>query len=543
MSDLFSGIANLTKSVTDTFNTYEIRKLGDKVQGYVMNYTEAENKVRDATNEDPWGPTGPQMQEIAHMTFQYDAFPEIMNMLWKRMLQENRAAWRRVYKSLILLNYLLKNGSERVVGNARDHVYEMRSLESYKNHDERGKDQGVNIRHRVKLIIELIQDEDLLREERKKAKSEGKEKYQGYSKEEMRMGKGGSYSSSSMGNIDDWNGRSYKSDNFSGGYRDEPSREVNSFNFPDDERNRSESPELGIRETKPVEDEDEFGEFTEARSTSNSIPSKSDGVIPPAIQGPGVAVHSPIKPPQGGVHLSLDNDPFGDFTSAPIPKTQPEVDLFGDFSTPAIDAIPNLPRPPTPGYSAPSNSNQPSSTLVDLFGDAVPSNPTPNAAAPQVDFFADFSNPAPQAPTSSVAANDFFASIPQMTNVTPNQSFVANFDSSVQTQAVSSNLDLFADVSLLSSPSHPSTNAVPPMASPMLFQSQSMTPSPAASSSHTPRSVASANPSKASSSMWDDMKGRVNIDLDNLSLRNSGNMKQSLSMNQMQKNKNQGPLF
>ena len=67
-------------------------------QGYVMNFTEAETKVREATNEDPWGPTGPQMQEIAHMTFQYDAFPEIMGMLWKRMFQENKAAWRRVYK-------------------------------------------------------------------------------------------------------------------------------------------------------------------------------------------------------------------------------------------------------------------------------------------------------------------------------------------------------------------------------------------------------------------------------------------------------------
>lgn len=65
----------------------------------VMNYTEAESKVREATNEDPWGPTGPQMAEIAHMTYQYDTFPEVMSMLWKRMLQDNKNAWRRVYKA------------------------------------------------------------------------------------------------------------------------------------------------------------------------------------------------------------------------------------------------------------------------------------------------------------------------------------------------------------------------------------------------------------------------------------------------------------
>lgn len=31
MSDLFSGIANLTKTVTDTLNSYEVRKISDKV--------------------------------------------------------------------------------------------------------------------------------------------------------------------------------------------------------------------------------------------------------------------------------------------------------------------------------------------------------------------------------------------------------------------------------------------------------------------------------------------------------------------------------
>lgn len=67
-------------------------------QTLVMNYTEIETKVREATNEDPWGPTGPLMKEIAAATFQYDAYPEIMGMLWKRMLHEQKKAWRRVYK-------------------------------------------------------------------------------------------------------------------------------------------------------------------------------------------------------------------------------------------------------------------------------------------------------------------------------------------------------------------------------------------------------------------------------------------------------------
>ena len=83
-------------------------------QGYVMNYTEAENLVREATNEDPWGPTGPQMKEISNLTFQYglhvlcclrltfryDGFHQVTEMLWKRMFEDNKYAWRRVYKVL-----------------------------------------------------------------------------------------------------------------------------------------------------------------------------------------------------------------------------------------------------------------------------------------------------------------------------------------------------------------------------------------------------------------------------------------------------------
>lgn len=70
----------------------------------VMNYTETEGKVREATNDDPWGPTGPLMQELAYATFSYETFPEVMSMLWKRMLQDNKTNWRRTYKVLSIIS-------------------------------------------------------------------------------------------------------------------------------------------------------------------------------------------------------------------------------------------------------------------------------------------------------------------------------------------------------------------------------------------------------------------------------------------------------
>ena len=47
-------------------------------------------------------------------------------------------------QALLLLHYLVRNGSERVVASAREHIYDMKPLEEYVFRDEQGKDQGVN---------------------------------------------------------------------------------------------------------------------------------------------------------------------------------------------------------------------------------------------------------------------------------------------------------------------------------------------------------------------------------------------------------------
>ncbi|KAG5853474.1 hypothetical protein ANANG_G00073840 [Anguilla anguilla] len=186
-------------------NMWKVRELVDKATNVVMNYSEIESKVREATNDDPWGPSGQLMGEIAKSTFMYEQFPEVMNMLWSRMLKDNKKNWRRVYKSLLLLAYLIRNGSERVVTSAREHIYDLRSIESYHcigkgcwnlphlplflsspppHSDENGKDQGINVRQKVKEMVEFVQDDDRLREERKKAKK-NRDKYIGVSSDSM----------------------------------------------------------------------------------------------------------------------------------------------------------------------------------------------------------------------------------------------------------------------------------------------------------------------------------------------------------------------
>ncbi len=54
------------------------------------------------------------MSEIADLTYNVVAFSEIMQMIWKR-LNDHGKNWRHVYKALVLLEYLIKTGSEKVV--------------------------------------------------------------------------------------------------------------------------------------------------------------------------------------------------------------------------------------------------------------------------------------------------------------------------------------------------------------------------------------------------------------------------------------------
>ncbi len=46
-----------------------------------------------------------------------------------------------------MLNYLIENGAEKVVSSAREHLYDLRSLESFSFVDDNGKDQGINSKY------------------------------------------------------------------------------------------------------------------------------------------------------------------------------------------------------------------------------------------------------------------------------------------------------------------------------------------------------------------------------------------------------------
>lgn len=166
------------KDTLSNISLYDVKAYVRKAQNAVLNFTEMEAKVREATNNEPWGASSTLMQEIADGTNSYSQFHEIMPMIYRRFTEKTAHEWRQIYKALQLLEYLVKNGSERVVDYARSHVAVIDMLKNFHYINSEGKDQGINVRNRAKELVALLNDVSKIRAERKSAKAK-KIKYSG----------------------------------------------------------------------------------------------------------------------------------------------------------------------------------------------------------------------------------------------------------------------------------------------------------------------------------------------------------------------------
>jgi len=137
------------------------------IKNIAHNYTDAQVKVREATSNDPWGPPSSLMSEISDLTYNVVAFSEIMQMIWKR-LNDHGKNYRHVYKALVLLDYLVKTGNEKVAQQCKENIFAIHTLRDFQYYEE-GKDQGINVREKSKQLEGLLKDDERLKNERVKA--------------------------------------------------------------------------------------------------------------------------------------------------------------------------------------------------------------------------------------------------------------------------------------------------------------------------------------------------------------------------------------
>ncbi|XP_071947111.1 clathrin interactor 1-like isoform X10 [Antedon mediterranea] len=379
---------------------WKIREISDKVTNVVMNYSEVEAKVREATNDEQWGPHGSLMAEIAKETYTYEHFPEVMGMLWKRMLQDNKKNWRRVYKSLLLLSYLILNGSERVVTSAREHLYDLRSLETYTFTDELGKDQGLNVRQKVKDLVDFIQDDERLRADRKKSRK-AKDKYVGVASMSSSSSRGSGYSDrydsepkanrSSFKDFDAQLERQRKKESRFRSFHDggeSPDESPVEYPSEGEEYEYAEDEEQTTRNEFHEEDDDYKKTKTTTSSTVKSTKSKSK---PSKQIDLGAAANFGGHKKQDSQTISIGSD---------LIDSPKDVDLFADFTS-ATSTTPVAANNGLDDFN-PRGNEQPAATTTTQqqdfngdFGDFTSfQNSSPAKSAPQgeIDLFGTLEN-------------------------------------------------------------------------------------------------------------------------------------------------------
>ncbi|KAK4626298.1 ENTH domain-containing protein [Fulvia fulva] len=389
---------NSIRDQVSQLTLYDIKAGVRKVQNAVMNYTEMEAKVREATNNEPWGASSTMMQEIANGTFNYQLLNEIMPMIYKRFTEKSAEEWRQIYKALQLMEFLIKNGSERVIDDARSHLSLLKMLRQFHYIDQNGKDQGINVRNRSKELTDLLSDVDRIRQERKKARTT-KNKYGGV-EGGAGLGSGG-FSSGSSGRYGGFGSESAGQSTFGGN-----TRGVYGDGGGFGGEQHDEYDEGG--RTNTAERFDEYDEYDDGGATAPTARRKT--TAPPKAKA------KKAEPPK--------------------PK-EPEVDLF-DFGDdePATTIAPSNGASSSAILAASPSQAAPAPADDDDFDDfqsatpaaaapaplAAPSIPKPNYSSFSTSSSTQYAQPTPQSGSQNAAFGNLLSTTSPTRSATPSMS-------------------------------------------------------------------------------------------------------------------------
>jgi hypothetical protein len=126
-------------------------------KNFTFGFTDMQIKTREATSNDPGGPTTHAMNEIASATFDECKFREVMSILRKR-LNDHGKNWRHVYKSLLIIDYCIQFGSERVIDYALRNIQLIKTLKEFQYTDGQGRDHGAAVRQKSRELTALLMD-------------------------------------------------------------------------------------------------------------------------------------------------------------------------------------------------------------------------------------------------------------------------------------------------------------------------------------------------------------------------------------------------
>ncbi|KAI4376968.1 hypothetical protein MLD38_014668 [Melastoma candidum] len=342
-----------------------VREIKREVNLKVLKIPEIEQKVLDATDDEPWGPHGTDLADIARATNKFGECQIIMSVLWTR-LRETGKDWRYVYKALTVVEYLVAHGSDRAVDEIIEHTYQIASLSSFEYVEPGGKDVGINVRTRAEKIVALLNDREKIQQVRNKAEA-NRNKYVGLSS----------------------TGISYKSASSSSGIS----------SFQSGNRYRETSNETARRG-------DEKSSYPRMSSQARAnVEGNSTKKLPARVSWPS-NLKSPSKTAgtnKSSMPSKMYDDDEDDFNPRATSSPKTAVGNSTRVEQPGLDLIDLLdaPAPAVAGNATNVQDMQNQSSQTDLFADAdfVSASSAGSLIQDQVDLFASGSTISPVGPS------------------------------------------------------------------------------------------------------------------------------------------------
>ena len=143
----------------------ELKKGLNIVKDNIMK-TELERKLKEATSNEHCHANVSLLNSISQRTNDREDFYVIYNYCMEKLTCPPEK-WLRILKTLFLIEHILRTGNLRFAERLKDNSYKIKNLFEFSYID--GKvDKGETIREKSRFILSLINDNNKLKEERKK---------------------------------------------------------------------------------------------------------------------------------------------------------------------------------------------------------------------------------------------------------------------------------------------------------------------------------------------------------------------------------------
>lgn len=107
-----------------------IKRAAQELKDRVNKTSQIEKLLQESTSKENWQAHPKTLNTIADYTNSSEEWQIISKYLWEKLYKSDKS-WIVTFKTLVLIEYLLKNGSPRCIMEFKDEIYKIRKLQDF----------------------------------------------------------------------------------------------------------------------------------------------------------------------------------------------------------------------------------------------------------------------------------------------------------------------------------------------------------------------------------------------------------------------------